>query len=103
MNMQFIYKLQLVPRLKDDNNWTDEDNRIVQEHFEVLKKLLDENKLVLAGRTLTTDAFGIVILQVDSEEEAKHLMENDPAVKENIMTAELYPYSVALFNNNFRM
>jgi uncharacterized protein len=99
--LQFIYKLELVPRLIADNNWTEEDNQVVQRHFEVLQMLLEENKLVLAGRTLNTDPFGIVILQVDSEEEAKDIMENDPAVKEKIMTAELYPYRVALLNKNF--
>ena len=39
---------------------------------------------------------GIVILEVDSEEEARVLMENDPAVKEGIMEAQLFPYRVAL-------
>jgi uncharacterized protein len=99
--LQFIYQLQLVKRLIDDNNWTDDDNRIVQEHFDTLKKLTDEGVVVLAGRTLNTDPFGLVILQVDTEEEAQSLMENDPAVKGNIMTVELYPYRVALFNKNF--
>jgi uncharacterized protein YciI len=40
--------------------------------------------------------FGIVIIDVSSEEEAKNIMENDPAVKEGVMTAELFPYRVAL-------
>lgn len=39
---------------------------------------------------------GIVILEVDSEEEARELMENDPAVKEGVMEATLFPYRVAL-------
>ena len=40
--------------------------------------------------------FGIVILEVNSEEEAIALMEDDPAVKEGIMTATIFPYRVAL-------
>jgi uncharacterized protein YciI len=60
--------------------------------------LLKEGKLILAGRTLTMDPkqIGIIILEVDSEEEARHVMENDDAVKEKIMTAELLPFKVAL-------
>ena len=53
------------------------------------------------GRTLMMDSsgFGIVILEVDSEEEAINLMESDPAIKEGIMTATLFPYRVALIKN----
>lgn len=43
-----------------------------------------------------TDPTGIVILEVESEEEARALMQSDPAVADGIMTAELFPYSVAL-------
>ena len=55
----------------------------------------------MAGRTLDMDSegFGIVILEVDSEEEAMDLMKNDPAVKEGIMTAKLFPYRVALLRD----
>jgi len=96
--MQFLYQLRLIPSLLEDANWTNRENAIVQQHFEVLQDLLKEGKLILAGRTLDMDpsGFGIVILEVDSEEEAKELMENDPAVKEGIMTATLFPYRVAL-------
>lgn len=100
---QFIYMLKLIPSLLDGNNWTERENRIVQEHFETLQKLVAENTVILAGRTLNNDpsTFGIVILQTETEEKARSLMENDPAVKERIMTAELYPYRIALFNQNF--
>jgi uncharacterized protein YciI len=100
---QFIYTLKLIPELLDENNWSEREHDIVKRHFEALQQLLKENKLILAGRTLNFDesTFGIVILQVDSEEEARRIMENDPAVKEKIMVAELYPYRVALFNSDY--
>jgi uncharacterized protein YciI len=95
---QYLYRLQLIPRLVDDSNWTDADNKIVEEHFERLKKMLAGGTLVLAGRTLNQDesAFGIVIFEAASEKEARRIMEGDPAVREGIMTAELFPYRVAL-------
>lgn len=45
--------------------------------------LTKEKKVILAGRTLNndSDAFRIVILEVDTEVEAKHFMENDPVEK----------------------
>lgn len=103
--MQFLYKLKLIPRLLDEANWTDDDNNLVYEHFKVLQVLLKENILILAGKTDNLDetTFGLVILQVESEEAARTIMENDPTVKGGIMTAELHPYSVALYNENFRV
>lgn len=102
---QYIYMLKLIPRLLDEQNWTEKENEIVQDHFNKLKSLMEEDKVVLAGRTLNDDesTFGIVILQTKSEAEAREIMENDPAVKEGIMKAELYPYRVALFNKRFNM
>jgi uncharacterized protein len=101
--MQFLYKLKLVPQLLDEKNWTEKENQIVSEHFISLQHLLNENKLILAGKTagMDTSTFGIVIFQAESEPVAREVMENDPAVKKGIMTAELYPYSVALYNPHF--
>lgn len=97
---QFIYVLRLIPRLLKDKNWTERDNQVVGRHFKRLQQLQKDGKLILAGRTLTTDAsgMGIVILQVDTEAEAKEIMASDDAVKEKIMTASLYPFSVALLS-----
>lgn len=95
---QFIYVLKLIPKLLDINNWTEREENIVDRHFSTLQELTKEGKLILAGRTLNMDekTFGIVILEVESEEEAQQLMKNDPAVAEGVMTAELFPYRVAL-------
>jgi len=96
--LQFLYQLKLIPSLLNEENWTDRENDIIHRHFEVLQNLKNEGKLILAGRTLNMDptGFGIVIVEVNSEEEAIELMESDPAVKERIMEATLFPYRVAL-------
>ena len=54
--------------------------------------------MVLAGRTQITDdrTFGIVILNANTEQEARQRMENDPTVKGGVMQAELYPFRVAV-------
>ncbi|WP_432361020.1 YciI family protein [Sporosarcina sp. UB5] len=95
---QFIYVLKLVPSLLNLNNWTEKEEEIVGRHFAKLQELLKEGKLVLAGKTSGMDekTFGIVILEVESEEEALAIMKNDPSVAEGIMEAELFPYNVAL-------
>lgn len=95
---QFIYVLKLIPILLNEENWRSKQEEIVSIHFKVLQELHKEGKLILAGRTLNMDekTFGIVILEVESELEAQTIMKNDPAVAEGIMTAELFPYRVAL-------
>ncbi|WP_374056255.1 YciI family protein [Rossellomorea sp. FM04394] len=96
--MEFIYVLKLIPRLHEELNWTTGDERIVKRHFERLKELTDSGEVILAGRTLNEEenAFGIVIFEAEDAEKARAFMQEDPTVKEGIMTAELYPYRVAL-------
>jgi uncharacterized protein len=95
---QFIYVLKLIPDLLDETNWTEREEKIVSSHFMKLQELLKAQKLILAGKTSNMDekTFGIVILEVESEDEAQTIMKNDPAVAEGVMTAELFPYKVAL-------
>jgi len=99
--LQFIYVLKLIPRLLDQASWTEAEKTIVQIHFERLQSLQEEGKVILAGRTLNMDptGFGLVILEVDSEEEARQLMKQDPTVKEGMMTAQLFPYRVAVLRS----
>ncbi|MFE8701982.1 YciI family protein [Cytobacillus sp. FJAT-54145] len=100
--LQFLYQLKLIPRLLDEKNWTDKENTTVAQHFTYLQDFHKEGKLILAGRTLQTDPFGIVIVEVETEEEALDIMSNDPAVKEGIMEATLFPYKVALLRENIQ-
>jgi len=59
-----------------------EEDDIMSDHFHYLKSLLEQKKLFLAGPTLIPeDPFGIIILEVETEEEAKKLLENDPSVR----------------------
>ena len=96
---QFIYVLKLTPRLLDEKNWTEQDKQVVGRHFRRLQRLHKEGRVLLAGRTLNeTDPsqFGVVVFEAASEDEARALMEADDAVKEKIMTAQLFPFRVAL-------
>lgn len=95
---QFLYVLKPIPRLLVEDNWTEVEEKIIERHFLELQKRLADGKLILAGKTdgLDKKTIGLVIIEVDTEEEAIDMMNNDPAVKEGIMTAEIFPYRVAL-------
>lgn len=92
--LTFIYVLTLVRRETLEKT-TPNEEAIIDEHFEYLKRELNEGKLVLAGRCLKGE-FGIVIFNAESEKQAAEFMKNDPAIKKRIMTAELHPFRIAL-------
>ena len=77
------------------SNTTPEEEEILETHFEYLKKNLDEGILILAGPCLDRE-FGIVIFRAESEKEAETFMNNDPAVKGGLMTAELHQFRISL-------
>ncbi len=76
---------------------TKEEEQIMQEHFLCLKGLTEINKLILAGRNLEND-FGYIILKIESLDETKALMDDDPSVKSGVMNPTFYPFRVALLN-----
>ena len=94
----FIYVLHLTPKFHDESAWTKEDQATAQRHFERLKAAAERGPVILAGRTdePADKTFGIVIFEAPDAAAARVFMENDPAVKAGIMTAELHPYLVAV-------
>ena len=94
----FVYVLKLV-RPESLGRMSPQEEALVDEHFEYLKKAMSEGKLVLAGRC-TNGEFGIVIFRAESEKQANEFMKNDPAVKEGFMTAEMHPFHIALIEKN---
>lgn len=85
---------------------TTEEGEIVARHVAYLKELAERGVVVMAGRTIgqvdeqdVANPYGIIIVQAHLEEHARAVMENDPAVKEGVMTAELTPFRLALLGN----
>ena len=94
----YLYKIQVVRPALISEGPTEEETRVVGEHFAYLKQLTEMGVVLLAGRTLNEDysTFGIIIFYARSEAAARQIVEDDPAVKNRIMRAELYPYRIAL-------
>ena len=81
---------------------TPDESEIVGRHFAYLKDLTEKGIMILMGRTQNNDesTFGIAIFEAEDEAMARTIMENDPAVKNGVMTATLYPYKVALMRKS---
>ena len=94
----YLYRIQPTRVEMLTRGHTARETEIVAQHFAYLQQLTEQGVVVLAGRTLNTDekSFGIVIFRADSEESARTVMEQDPAVRHQVMRAELYPYHIAL-------
>ena len=71
----------------------------MNEHFEYLKHLLTEGKLILAGPAINNDnPFGILIFKADSREEAEQMMKNDPSVIAGVqIIKEFEPFNLSLY------
>ncbi len=100
----YIYILRLVSRLRNEQNWTLAENELIEKHFTYLKEKYEKNEAVLVGKTdyniSHKDNFGIVILKAATEKAAWDFMNNDPAIVGGIMTAELFPFRIALGDIN---
>lgn len=91
---EFLYQIKPI-RKNFMENQTQQEKNALEAHFFYLQNLLQEGKLVLAGPCLDA-SFGVVILQNVDEDEAQEIMNNDPAIINEIMTGELYPFRVSL-------
>ena len=81
---------------------TDAEIAAVDDHFHYCQRQVAEGRMLLAGRTVgaLSETIGIAILSAVSDAEAEELVQNDPAIINGVMTAELQPYRLALFSEN---
>jgi uncharacterized protein len=75
---------------------TAEERAVMGEHFAYNRRLFEQGK-ILVGGAATDGAIGIIILMVDSPEEAGEIYENDPAVKAGIGYPELHQFRLGLW------
>ena len=83
------------PRPTFGTDSTPEEDRVIGAHFEYLKKLLAEGKLILAG-PCEDASMGIAVFETKDEEEARGIVAHDPAVTGGVFTCEMKPYRVSL-------
>lgn len=97
---EYLGVLTLTEKFKDEKNWTPADQAVVGEHFQRLVKMKNAGIVVLAGRTAlpTNDPEmkGLVIFYAKDDTEAAQFMQDDPAVKNKIMLAKVFPYGIAV-------
>jgi uncharacterized protein YndB with AHSA1/START domain/uncharacterized protein YciI len=73
---------------------SDEEQRVMSEHFVYLRRLTWAGKVLLAGPVAET--YGLVALETASEDEANAIMAADPSVKEGLHTYTLHNFPASL-------
>lgn len=92
------YLIRLIPaRAEVVAAPTEKEQKIIVEHFRHLQKAMADGKVLLAGPSVNgKDTFGLVVVEVANEAEAKVIMEADPAVQAGVFKGEVLPFNLAL-------
>jgi uncharacterized protein YciI len=95
---QFLYVLKLTRPDMLTAGPTPAEQATVGRHFAYVSDLTAKGVMILVGRTQTTgpETMGLAIFEAEDEIAARAIMENDPAVKDGVMSATLFPYKIAL-------
>ncbi len=102
---QWLYVVRPVRPEMLVTGMTTQEQAIIERHAAYCHDLGKAGVMVMVGRTQTTtpDTLGLAVFLAEDEASARTIMENDPAVKEGVMRAQLFPYRVAFGNaDSFR-
>lgn len=90
----FFFKL-IPPRPTFPQDITDEERRLMDEHSRYFQEHFEAGKLLIYGPVMATGgAFGLAVLEVADEAEARQFGEGDPSVKAGLNRFEIYPMRV---------
>ena len=81
---------------------TEAERAAAAEHWTCSQKLLEDGVIIFGGRTLerTSDgSFAVCVISAESEQEARRVMDNDPAVKAGVFRARLFPFQPMLMGD----
>jgi len=73
---------------------TEKEQQVMAEHFEYLKSLTAQSKVLMAGPVF--GKFGLIILKVYSEDEARQIMADEPSVKQGVHKYTMTPMIASL-------
>ncbi len=79
---------------------SDEEARLIGEHFAYLQSGHAAGDIVLVGRTQEAPFLGIAIFEAESREDAQRFVDDDPAIRAGVFRVRsLQSYRVALLRD----
>jgi uncharacterized protein YciI len=96
MAKQHFFLRLIPPRPTFPHDMTDAERTLMREHAAYTKGHFDDGRVLIYGPVLApTHSFGMAVIQVNDEAEARAMMEADPSVVGGLNTYELLPIHVA--------
>jgi uncharacterized protein YciI len=96
MNKQHFFFKLIPPRPTFPQDMTTKEKLLMNEHSAYFQQQFEAGRLLLYGPVMAPDgAFGLGILEVADEAEARQFGENDPSVRAGMNRWEFYPMQVA--------
>lgn len=94
---EFLYVLKPTRLGMVTDGPTDAEGEVLSRHAAYLSDLAKRSIVQFAGRTQTEDehTMGLVVFRAEDDTAARAVMEADPAVREGVMRATLFPYRIA--------
>jgi uncharacterized protein len=95
MSKQHYFLKLIPPRSTFPYDITEAEKRLMEEHSRYCEVQFAAGKLLLYGPVMASvGAFGLAVLEVDTEEEARKFGEGDPSVKAGLNRFDVYPMRV---------
>jgi uncharacterized protein len=96
MSKQHYFFKLIPPRTTFPHDITDEEKRLMEAHSRYFDEHFAAGRLLIYGPVMATSgAFGLAVLEVDSEAEARRFGEGDPSVRAGLNRFEIYPMRVS--------
>lgn len=96
---RYLYRLHPTRRAMISDGPTDAEAGLIKLHFKYLKRLTERGVALFVGRTTGSEAFGIVVYEAASDEEAEAIMLADPAIAGAVMSGEWFPFRIVLHSD----
>jgi uncharacterized protein len=88
---RFLYKL-IPPRPSFAMDMSDEEAAVMGDHAAYWGRFVDDGAVVVFGPVGDpAGAWGLAVVEADSEDEVRGLGEQDPAITSGVATFEIYP------------
>jgi uncharacterized protein YciI len=95
MNKQHFYLKLIPPRPTFPQDITEEEQALMAKHSDYCQQQFDTGRLLAYGPVMAPQgAFGMAILEVADEAEARNFGQNDPSVLGGLNRFEIYPMRV---------
>jgi len=96
MDKQHYFFKLIAPRPTFPQDMTDAEKLVMKDHSRHMRESFDSGKLLVYGPVMATgETFGMAVLEVADETEARRFAEGDPSVRAGLNRFELYPMEVA--------